>query len=53
MFDLGDPALRDVLQTVGAADGETQQEDVRVGVGERPQPVVILLTWSTVSSLSL
>ena len=43
MFDLRDPALRDVLQAVRAADGETEQQHVGVGVGERPQSVVVLL----------
>ena len=45
MFDLRDPALWDVLQAVRAADGETEQQDVGVGVGERPQSVVVLLAW--------
>ena len=32
VFDLLDPALRDVLQAVRARDGEAEQEHVSVGV---------------------
>ena len=36
--------LGDVLQRVGAVDGEADEEDVRVGVGERAEAVVVLLS---------
>ena len=45
VFHLRDPALGDVLQAVGAADGETEEEHVGVGVGERPESVIVFLTW--------
>ena len=41
---LGGPLLGDVLETVGTVDGETHEDDVGVGVGERTQTVVVLLT---------
>ena len=44
MADLGEPLLVDVLEAVRVVDGEAQKEDVGVGVGERPQTVVVLLT---------
>lgn len=44
MEDLGDPLLLDVVERVGRVDGETNQDDMRVGVGERAQSVVIFLT---------
>jgi len=34
---------RRLTQTVGAVDGEAHEDDVRVGVGQRPQAVVVLL----------
>ena len=43
VLDLGRPLLGDVFQRVGRVDAETHEDDVRVGVGERPQPVVVLL----------
>ena len=36
--------LLDVVKRVGRVDGETDQNDMRVGVGERAQSVVIFLT---------
>lgn len=33
-----------LTQAVGAVDGEAHEDDVGVGVRERPQPVVVLLT---------
>jgi hypothetical protein len=36
--------LLDVVQGVGRVDGEADEDDVRVGVGERAKTVVILLT---------
>ena len=47
VFDLLDPALRDVLQAVWAGDGETQQEHVGVGVGEGPQSAIIIIIIPT------
>ena len=35
--------LLDVLEGGGRHDGEADEEDVRLRVGERPQPVVVLL----------
>ena len=43
VLHLGRPLLGDVLQTVGAVDGEAHEDDVGVWVGERPQSVVVLL----------
>ena len=43
VLDLGHPALGDVLEAVWAGHGEAEEDDVSVGVGERPQPVVVLL----------
>lgn len=33
-----------LTQTVGAVDGEAHEDDVSVGVGERPQSVVVFLS---------
>ena len=41
MFDLLDPALRDVLHAVRTRDGEAEEQHVRVGVREGPQPDII------------
>lgn len=38
--------LLDVVERVGRVDGEADQDDVRVGVGQRAQPIVILLASS-------
>jgi len=43
VLDLGRPLLGDVLQGVGRVDGEAHEDDVGVGVGEGPQPVIVLL----------
>ena len=37
------PFLRNVLETVWTVDGETHENDVCVGVGERPQTIVVFL----------
>lgn len=42
--NLGDPLLLDVVEGVGRVDSEADQDDVRVGVGQGTQTVVILLT---------
>ena len=44
VFDFRRPLLGDVLERVGRVDAETHQDDVSVGVGERPEAVVVLLT---------
>jgi len=36
--------LRNVVQRVGRIDGEADQNDVRVGVRQGPETVVVLLT---------
>ncbi len=35
--------LLDVVERVGRVDRKADQDDVRVGVGQRAQPVIILL----------
>ena len=44
MFYFLDPSLRDVLEAVGGGDGEAEKQHVGVGVGERAQPVIILIS---------
>ena len=44
VVQLRHPLVCDVLEAVWVVDGEAQKEDVGVGVGERPQTVVVLLT---------
>jgi hypothetical protein len=46
VVDLGEPLLADVLKGGRGGDGETDEEDVGLRVGERAEPVVILLTSS-------
>jgi hypothetical protein len=41
VLDLRRPLLGDILQRVGRVDGETHQDHVRVGVGQRSQPVTL------------
>ena len=43
VLDLGDPLLLDVLEAGGPHHAEADQEHVGVGVGDGPQPVVVLL----------
>ena len=43
MFDLWTPLGGDVLEGGGTDDGEADEEDVSLRVGERAQPVVVLL----------
>lgn len=43
VFQLRDPLLLDVVVRRGVDDREADQKHVRVGVGERPQLVVVLL----------
>lgn len=38
--DLGYPLRCNVLERVGVGDGETDEKDVRFGVGERPQAIL-------------
>lgn len=44
MLDLGDPLLLDVVERVGRVDGEADEDDVRVRVGEGSESVVVLLS---------
>jgi len=44
VVQLRHPLVRDVLEAVWVVDGEAEKKDVGVGVGERPQTVVVLLT---------
>ena len=37
------PFLRDILERVWRVYAEAHEDDLGVGVGERPQPVVVLL----------
>lgn len=41
---LGDPLLLDVVERVGRVDGEADEDNVRVGVRERTESVVVFLT---------
>lgn len=38
--------LADVVERVGGVDGEADQDDVRIGVRQGPQAVVVFLTSS-------
>lgn len=42
--------VHDILERVGAVDGEADEDDVGLGVGEGPQPVVLLLAGSVPES---
>ena len=44
MLDLRTPFACHVLEAGRADDGEADEEDIRLRVGERTEPVVILLT---------
>ena len=44
VLDLRRPLLRDVLERVWGVYGEAHEDDVGVGVGERAETVVVLLT---------
>lgn len=43
MHNLRDPLLKNVVQRVRRINGEADQDDVRVGVGERSETVIIFL----------
>lgn len=43
MVNFGKPLFADVLERGRRGDGETDEEDIGLGVGERTQPVVIFL----------
>ena len=45
MPNLRCPFFGDVFETVWTVDGETHEDHVSVWVGERPESVVVLLTW--------
>ena len=42
MFQLWCPSVRDVLKRVGGVDREAEENHMGVGVGQWPQPVVIV-----------
>lgn len=42
--NFGDPLLLHVVQGIGRVDGEADQDDMRIGIGERAETVVVLLT---------
>lgn len=44
MHDLRDPLLKNVVQRVRRVDSEANQDDVRVGVGEGSETVIIFLS---------
>jgi len=44
--DLVDPLFPDVVKAGGEDDAEAQQEDVSVGINQRPQVVEVVLSWS-------
>ena len=44
MVNLGEPLLSDVLERRRRCDGEADEEDVGLGVGQRPQAVIIFLS---------
>lgn len=45
--DFGNPLLTHVLEGRGADDAEAQQEDVRVGIAQRPELVKFILHRTT------
>ena len=44
MVDFGEPLFAHVLEGGGGCDGETDEEDVGLWVGEGPETVVIFLS---------
>ena len=44
MVDFRDPLLLNVIERIGRVDRETDEDDVRVRVGQRTQTIVIFLT---------
>lgn len=44
MQDFGDPLLLHIVERVGRVDGEADQDDVRVGVRQGAETVIVLLT---------
>lgn len=44
MSDLRDPLGRDVVEGGWRDDGEADEEDVRLRIRQRTEPVVVLLT---------
>jgi len=41
--DFGDPLLLNIVERIGRVDGETDEDDMRVWVGEGSESIVILL----------
>lgn len=46
VVDFGEPFFANVLKRGGRGDGEADEEDIRLRVGQRAQPVVVLLSSS-------
>jgi len=44
VHDLGDPLLLNVIQTIRAVNCEANEDDMRVGIAQGPQPIIVLLT---------
>ena len=44
VFDLRSPLLWDILQTVGRIYTKAHEDYIGVGVGERPQSIIVLLS---------
>ena len=43
VVDLGEPLFPDVFEACRGGDAEADEEDVGLGVGERPETVVVFL----------
>ena len=46
VFDFGRPLLGNIFKGVWRVYGETHENDVGVGIGKRPQTIIVLLTSS-------
>lgn len=44
VVDFGEPFLANVLKRRGGSNGEADQEDIGLGVGQRTKTIVVLLT---------
>lgn len=52
-MDLGKPFFADVLKGCWGGDGETDEEDIGLGIGQRSQTVIIFLSGSIEKSESV
>lgn len=52
-MDLGKPLLSDVLKGCWRGDGETNQEDISLGVRKGTEPIIVLLPCSIEESQSV